>query len=138
MEQDIRWKQRFSNYKKALVTLSSGMRLYNQKELSELEKRGIIQGFEFTHELCWKVMFNFLKNQGETNIYGSKDTTRLAFNRGLIENGETWMNMIKDRNLTSHTYQEDISQQIFNRIVNSYFELFKQFEIKMDELCSMD
>ena len=138
MEQDIRWKQRFSNYKKALTTLSSGVKQYHEKGLSELEKQGIIQGFEFTHELCWKVMQDFLKDQGETNIYGSKDATRLAFNRGLITEGESWMNMIKDRNLSSHTYHEDISDQIFNRIINSYFDLFKQFEMKMDELCHMD
>jgi nucleotidyltransferase substrate binding protein (TIGR01987 family) len=134
MEQDIRWKQRFSNYKKALATLTKGIEQYYRTGLSDLEKQGIIQGFEFTHELCWKVMQDFLKDQGETNIYGSKDATRLAFNRGLITKGEIWMNMIMDRNLTSHTYQEDISEQILNRIVNSYFELFTQFQKKMDEL----
>ena len=94
MEQDTRWKQRFSNYKKALATLSEGLQLHNEKGLSQLEKQGIIQGFEFTHELCWKVMQDFLKDKGETSIYGSKDATRLAFNRGLISEGESWMNMI--------------------------------------------
>ena len=134
MEQDIRWKQRFSNYKKALATLTKGIEQYHRAGLSDLEKQGIIQGFEFTHELCWKVMQDFFKDQGETTLYGSKDATRLAFNRGLITKGEVWMNMIMDRNLTSHTYQEDISEQIFNRIVNSYFELFTQFQEKMDKL----
>ena len=134
MEQDIRWKQRFSNYKKALATLTKGIEQYYRNGLSDLEKQGIIQGFEFTHELCWKVMQDFLKDQGESTLYGSKDTTRLAFSRGLITKGEIWMSMITDRNLTSHTYQEDISEQIFNRIVNSYYELFTQFQKKMDEL----
>ena len=137
-EQDIRWKQRLANYKKALATLSAGIELYLEKGLSNLEKQGVIQGFEFTHELCWKVMQDFLKDQGETNLYGSKDATRLAFNRGLISNGEVWMNMIADRNLTSHTYQEEISEQIFNRIVNDYFEQLTQFKQKMDELCNTD
>jgi nucleotidyltransferase substrate binding protein (TIGR01987 family) len=138
MEQDIRWKQRFSNYKKALATLSEGLKRYNEKGLSQLEKQGIIQGFEFTHELCWKVMQDFLKHKGETSIYGSKDATRLAFNRGLINEGESWMNMIKDRNLSSHAYDEEISEQIFSRIVNTYFTLFRQFEIKMNGLCNSD
>ncbi|WP_319227442.1 nucleotidyltransferase substrate binding protein [Draconibacterium orientale] len=137
-EQDIRWKQRFANYKKALDTLSQGIEQHFEKELSDLEKQGVIQGFEFTHELSWKVMQDFLKYQGETNLYGSKDATRLAFNRGLITNGEGWMNMITDRNLSSHTYQEEIAEQIFNRIVNDYFELLRQFEKKMEELCHTD
>ena len=137
-QQDIRWKQRFSNYKKALETLTKGVKLYHEAGLSELEKQGLIQGFEFTHELSWKVMLDFLKDQGETNIYGSKDATRLAFNRGLISNGEAWMNMIVDRNLTSHTYQEAISEQIINRIINAYFDLFNQFKTKMDVLCNTD
>lgn len=137
-QDDVRWKQRFENYKKALATLSLGIRQHRERGLSELEKQGLIQGFEFTHELSWKVMLDFLKDQGETILYGSKDVTRLAFNRGLITSGEVWMNMIADRNLTSHTYQEEISEQIFNRIVNDYFELFTRFEKKMDELCHMD
>ena len=138
MEQDIRWKQRFFNYKKALASLASGIDQHNQRDLSVLEKQGVIQGFEFTHELSWKVMQDFLTDQGESNIYGSKDSTRLAFNRGLISEGESWMNMIKDRNLTSHTYNEEISDQIFTRIVKIYFKLFKKFETKMDTLCNTD
>lgn len=136
--QDIRWKQRFANYQKALNTLSQGIEQHFEKGLSDLEKQGVILGFEFTHELSWKVMQDFLKDQGETNLYGSKDATRLAFNRGLITNGEGWMNMITDRNLSSHTYQEEIAEQIFNRIVNDYFELLRQFEKKMEELCHTD
>lgn len=137
-QQDIRWKQRFSNFKKALAALSKGIRQYHETGLSELEKQGVIQGFEFTHELCWKVMQDFLNDQGEAGIYGSKDATRLAFNRELISHGEIWMNMIADRNLTSHTYQEEISEQIFDRIVNSYYSLFLSFENKMDDLCRTD
>jgi nucleotidyltransferase substrate binding protein (TIGR01987 family) len=133
--QDIRWKQRFQNFKKALATLAKGVQRYNETGLSELEKQGLIQGFEFTHELSWKVMQDFLKDRGETNIYGSKDATRLAFNRGLLTNGEAWMNMIADRNLSSHTYLEEISEQILIRIVTIYFDLFTSFENKMNELC---
>lgn len=138
MRQNIRWQQRFLNYKKALATLSSGMEQFYKRGLSDLEKQGIIQGFEFTHELAWKVMQDFLKDQGETNIYGSKDAIRLAYNRGLITRGENWMDMIKDRNLSSHTYEEEVSEQIFDRISNNYFDLFKKFEKQMDALCSLD
>ncbi len=135
---DIRWKQRFNNYKKAFATLEQGVNQFYKVGLSNLEKQGIIQGFEYTHELCWKVMKDFLKDRGDTEIYGSKDATRKAFNLNLISKGETWMEMIADRNLTSHTYNEEITEQIFNRIVNKYFELFKTFEEKMDKLCLTD
>lgn len=134
MQQDLRWKQRFSNFKKAVVSLEVGGKLFAVSGLSELEKQGVIQGFEFTHELSWKVMQDFLKEKGETSIYGSKDATRLAFNRGLISNGEGWVGMIKDRNLSSDTYQEEVAEKIFNNIVDIYYPLFKQFEVKMDEL----
>ncbi len=135
---DIRWKQRFTNYQKALATLINGLEQLRERELSQLEKQGLIQGFEFTHELAWKVMQDFLKDQGESSIYGSKDATRLAFNRGLISDGDVWMQMIADRNLTSHTYHEEISDQILERIVHSYFDLFLEFEKKMDGLCLTD
>lgn len=137
-QNDIRWKQRFTNYRKALKTLTAGVHQYHKSGLTDLEKQGLIQGFEFTHELCWKVMQDFLKDRGETAIYGSKDATRLAFNRGLITNGEVWMNMIADRNLTSHTYQEEISEQILNRIVDQYYTLFTAFEKKMEQLWHTD
>lgn len=138
MDSDVRWKQRFLNYKKALATLTKGIRQYQEKGLSELEKQGVIQGFEFTHELCWKVMQDFLKDQGETNLYGSKDVTRLAFNRGIISDGEQWMNMITDRNLSSHTYQEEISELIFTHIIHVYFDLFNSFRDKMEDRCHTD
>ncbi len=134
---NLRWEQRFSNFRKALATLAKGVQK-SETGLSELEKQGVIQGFEFTHELSWKVMQDFFKNQGETNIYGSKDATRMAYNRGLIANGEEWMNMIIDRNLSSHTYEEEISEQILNRIVHSYFDLFIGFQEKMEKLCHTD
>lgn len=129
--QDIRWKQRFSNYKKALSQLE---RFVNKKDPSEMEQQGLIQSFEYVFELGWNVLKDFLENNGQENIYGSRDTIRLAFKLGLIENGDGWMNMLKSRVKTTHTYNEDTANEVSQEIVTSYFELFKEMEIKFNTL----
>ncbi len=118
---DIRWVQRFDNYSKALVQLKNAIELANERELSELEKQGLIQAFEFTHELAWNALKDFLTGRGNKEIYGSKDATREAFKYGLIINGEIWMDMIRSRNKTSHTYNEETASEIINAVVNDYF-----------------
>ena len=134
--QDIRWIQRFGNYKKALVKLGEAVKLSSERALSDLEKQGIIQAFEFTHELAWKVMQDFLIDQGYTDLRGSKDATRQAFSVELILDGEAWMDMIKSRNLTSHTYNEEISQEIYQNIVTEFYPLFVTFREEMERIIS--
>lgn len=132
-EKDIRWTQRFNNYKKALLTLKSAIDLSYKRELSDLEKQGMIQGFEFTHELCWKTIKDFINEKGNQNIYGSKDATREAFNLGLISNGENWMEMIESRNQSSHTYNIEVADEIVKKIISDYIQRFKEFEDAMDK-----
>src|SRR5690606_23259109 len=99
-------------------------------------KQGLIQSFEFTHELAWKVIQDFAKNQGNTEIRGSKDATRYAAQISLIENAHQWMTMILDRNETSHTYNEETANQIFINIIVNYLSLLKDFESKMETIRS--
>jgi nucleotidyltransferase substrate binding protein (TIGR01987 family) len=106
---DVRWQQRFANFQKALGELRESVTLAKSRSLSKLETQGIIQAFEFTHELAWNVMRDFFKFQGDSSIAGSRDATRAAFKAGLVLDGETWMDMIESRNLTSHTYNESVS-----------------------------
>ena len=134
MDKDIRWKQRFQNYKKALKTIKKAIELSNERELSDLEKQGVVQGFEFTFELAWNVMKDYLEEQGIVKIIGSKNAIRHAFNKGLIDDGETWMDMINDRNLASHTYDEDTFNDIFNAIINIYYTQFNKLVEKMNSL----
>jgi len=105
-DQDIRWIQRFNHFNKAFSQLSDAVSLAQQRPLSKLEAQGLIQTFEFTHELAWNTMKDFLESRGISDLYGSKDVTRQAFQTGLIENGEVWMDMIVSHNLTTHTYNE--------------------------------
>ncbi len=130
---DIRWKQRFSNYISALKSLEEGVSLAKTRQLSDLEKQGIIQGFEFTHELFWKTVKDFLEFTGNIKVFGSKDATQEAFSQGLISNGDTWMNMIESRNLTSHAYNKKIANDIVSKTLKQYYDLFKHFENKMSE-----
>ena len=110
MERDIRWIQRFSNYKKALEKLQQSIEYiredYQNEEdnldevLDEMMKEGLIQRFEYTHELAWNVMKDYAYYQGNTEIGGSRDATREAFKMNLIKNGHLWMEMIQNRNRT--------------------------------------
>ena len=118
---DIRWKQRFSSYKRALAQLT---KFIEKGELNELEEQGLIQAFEYTHELAWKLLKEFLSYQGIQDIYGSRDATRAAFGLGLIEEGESWMNMIKDCNRTSHAYNRDVAKEIASNITHCFFDIF--------------
>jgi len=131
---DMRWKQRFSNFNKALIQLEDAVNLSRQRDLTRLEKQGIIQAFEFTHELAWNVLKDFLEDQGNQNIRGSKDATRAAFKVSLISEGELWMAMIQSRNISSHTYDEETAESLVKAIINNYFPLFRDLKSEMDIL----
>lgn len=131
---DIRWMQRFSQFELALNQLTKAVELFKQKKLSELEQQGLIKSFEYTHELSWNLMKDFFEYQGNFKIMGSRDATREAFAKGLIQDGQTWIKMIDSRNQTSHTYNQDTANKILNKIVNEYFQLFVDFHKAMTEL----
>jgi len=128
---DIRWQQRFSNFQKAKASLRSAVALSKERELSVLEKQGLIQGFEFTYELAWNVLRDYLRFQGNNQIIGSRDAIRESFQAGLVDDGHGWMDMLKDRTLTVHTYNEETAEKIAEAILNSYFDLFERLEEKM-------
>jgi len=121
---DIRWRQRFDNYERALQVLERGVELARQRPLSELEQQGLIQGFEFSHELAWNLLKDYLQHQGITGIIGSRDATRLAFQNALVSDGEGWMAMIKARNQSSHTYNLEQAQAIAHDVIHRYEPLF--------------
>lgn len=124
-DEDVRWKQRFQNYNRALDQLT---RFLDRNELNELEEQGLIQSFEYNHELAWKTLKDFLEYQGEVEILGSRDASKRAFRLGLLgdteENGQVWLDMVESRNMTSHTYNEETAREIVNAITDHYFEAF--------------
>ena len=138
MDEDIRWQQRLANYQRALANLTEAVELSRQRELSNLEKQGLIQAFEFTHELAWNCLRDYLRYQGEQNLMGSRDATRRAFSVGLITEGEQWMDMIANRNRTSHTYNESTARQIAEAITGHYHALFCQLAERLEALRDAD
>ena len=126
MSEDIRWKQRFDNYAKAFAELDDIVSLASSRPLSRLEKQGAIQSFEYTHELAWNVLKDYLELQGHVGLIGSRDTTREAFRRGLVQEGEVWMEMIKSRNTTSHAYDEEVANGIYGQIMSTFFHAFRE------------
>ena len=128
MAEDIRWQQRFSNYNRALAQLET---FVEPPALNEREQQGLIKAFEYTFELAWNTLRDLLRSQGNTTLLGSRDTLREAFRLGLIEAGESWMLMIQDRNLTSHSYNRATADAIAAQILNSYLPCFQQLSQRL-------
>ena len=120
------------NFNRALWQLGNAVELIKLRELSQLEEQGTIQVFEYTHELAWNLLKDYLEEYGVyTGLIGSRDTTREAFKRGLITRGEVWMDMIKSRNLSSHTYNEETANKLM-AITPEYYQAFIDLQINMN------
>lgn len=117
MEQDIRWQQRFSNFEKALLFLQAGC---SQKKWSQLEEAGIVQAFEFTFELAWKTLKDYLQQKGLKSNF-PRDVIKDAFQMAIIEDGTTWIKMLDKRNELSHTYNEAQAKKALYVIKDEYF-----------------
>lgn len=114
----IRWKQRFQNFEKAFSQLKVAVEQY--PDLSDLEKEGLIQRFEYTFELAWKTLKDFLESQG-VDVKFPRDTIKQAFHYELIANGEVWMDMLEKRNLIAHTYNEENFKTAVLTITSNYY-----------------
>lgn len=135
---DIRWIQRFDNFRKALDRLNEAAHtmtkeLHYSTEVSDLMKEGLIQRFEYTHELAWNVMKDYAEYQGNMEIRGSRDAIRWALQNGLIDD-KAWMKSIEDRNLSSHDYDQTTAEVIYGKVVDSYLPLFNRFEQLMNKI----
>ena len=134
----IRWRQRFENFKGAFAQLKKGTELARQRQLSELEQQGLIKAFEFTHELAWNILKDYLEHQGYTEIIGSRGATREAFKNGLVDDGDTWMEMIKARNLTTHTYDCEVANAIAAEVLNRFEPAFESLCARFEKLATKE
>lgn len=128
----IRWKQRFENFKRALVQLDRAVSLMAERPLSDLENQGVIQGFASTHELAWNVLKDFLEHEGIQGLVGSRSTVREAFKHGLIADGEVWMDMIEKRNLTSHTCNLDVALEVVSALQKRYYAAYHALRTRLE------
>ncbi|WP_067100091.1 nucleotidyltransferase substrate binding protein [Marinomonas atlantica] len=133
MTQDIRWLQRFEYFKKAYAQLQEALQLMAERELSNIEKQGSIQAFEFTYELAWNVLRDYLVWQGAETISGSRDAIREGYKRELISDGHAWLAMLQDLNRTVHTYNEATANQIIENLRSSYALLFAEFVVTFQD-----
>jgi len=106
--------------------------------LNLLEKQGLIQAFEYNYELAWNLIKDYFQYQGEDGIRGSRDAIRLALNRELIADGETWFDMVDSRIKSSHTYNMDTAEKIVEKIISHYFDLFQELEATFEGLEEAD
>lgn len=134
MTLELRWQQRAENFYKALFRLNDAVILSKQRILSDLEKQGLIKAYEFTYELAWNVMKDYFIYQGTTGITGSRDAIREAVIQQIIIDGDTWMEMVSNRNKTTHTYDAEFIEYLIQIICNKYLEKFMDLKNKLNNL----
>jgi len=125
MYTEIRWKQRFQNYQKAFLALLESKNALSQDSQNKFIQDSLIQRYEFTFELAWKTMKDYLENAGFKEITSPRSVIRQAFQSNLIEDGELWLKAMDDRNKTSHIYNERIAKEITEDILNKYLPLLE-------------
>ncbi len=135
---DIRWIQRLGNYDKALVRLQKAAKIVSEEkqfsgEVDDLLKEGLVQRFEYTQELAWKVMKDYEEYQGYTDVQGSRDAIRKALRMGIVDDA-VWMSTISSRNLTSHCYDDEEFNMVLHQIINEYLPIFVKFSERMNSL----
>jgi nucleotidyltransferase substrate binding protein (TIGR01987 family) len=132
-ELDIRWKQRFQNFEKALKHLEVALQI---DEPDMLQKAGIIQFFEMSYELAWNTLKDLLEAQGFTEVRSPRGTFKKAFEIGLISEGHTWLELLNDRNLTAHTYDDIKATEVERLIHHKYFPILKSLYDTLKEIKS--
>ncbi len=127
MAHDIRWRQRFQNYEKAFLLLERALSITAP---SEVERGGIIQFYEMTFELAWKLMKDYLELQGYT-VSSPRDAIKQAFQATILEEGQLWMDALSDRNQTTQTYDENKAIEVTAKIKSHYFPVLQQLYKRM-------
>ena len=131
---DVRCRQRLQSFRKAFARLTDAAALAAERKLSDLERQGLIQAFEFTFDLGWKTLKDFLESQAATELHGPKKIVRAAFANELIEDGEAWIAMIESRNRTSHSYNEETAPEIATAILSRYVPALESFVRRFTKL----
>lgn len=131
-----RWEQKLQSYSKALNRLAQVVNESKRRELNEFERDSVVQRFEFTHEVAWKLMKSFAEYQGDNTLMGSRDAVRWAYENHLITDGQVWMNMIRSRNETSHDYDDSMAIEVVKQVVDNYFPAMFDLYTRMSQLAA--
>ena len=133
MDVDVRWKQRFQNFDKAFKRLADAILIIRKDPDNVLLQAGLIQTYEFTFELAWKTLKDYLEMEGFT-VPSPRATLRQAFQCGYIQQGDVWLKALNDRNLTAHTYDDEIAKEVIADIQQTYYLLLKDLHQWLMEL----
>ena|SRR3990167_1686772 len=129
-----RWQQRFENFEKAFLLLNEPLKQKNPDKLSDLEKKGVIQRFEYTFELAWKTLKDYLEYDGiKISPITPREVIKQAFAANIISDGQTWINMAEDRNMTSRLYDKKTFQKIFNAILPRFEKINSIYKNTLNE-----
>jgi nucleotidyltransferase substrate binding protein (TIGR01987 family) len=131
MSKDVRWKQRFQNFERAFTFFSKSCKL---EAYDELQGAGLVQSFEFTFELCWKTLKDYLQNQG-LEVSFPREVIKEAFSAKLIEDGVLWIEMLDKRNELTHTYNQEQAKKAVDTIRSKYLPPIEQVYQVMRKLC---
>ena len=124
---DIRWIQRFQNFDRAFLLLRSALEERGLEQMSELEKEGLIQRFEYSYELAWKTMKDYLEEQGTIiNPVTPRNVIKEAFSAQIIADGQVWVDMMLHRNLLAHTYDFSKVKEVLDAVVERYLDAQEQ------------
>jgi len=126
MNNELRWKQRFQNFERAYQTFNRIMKRFEATPEDEAMQMALVQSFEFTYELAWNVMKDYLENEGFEEVQNAKRTIRTAFKASLIGDAEGWMEVTQKRNLASHTYNQQILAETVAYISSEFFPLVRK------------
>lgn len=130
MNEDIRWKQRFSNYKKATMQLTE---FVEKESLNKFEIQGLIQCFEYTFELAWKTMKDYLQQEG-FEVKSPRETIQTAFQIQLINDGHVWIDALNKRNLMAHTYDEGVAKEAEQLIKEKYYQAIRELLSELEKM----
>ena len=124
MNNELRWKQRFQNFEKALNVFQARVEdcEKNPKGTPHYEafQMALVQAFEIIIELAWKTLKDYLENEGYDKVKNGKQAIRQAFQDEIIQEPEIWMEALETRNLTSHTYENTILKKVVHFIVEDF------------------
>jgi len=132
-EKDIRWKQRFENYSKAYISLLESDDALKKEPDNGFIKDSVIQRYEYTIELAWKLMKDYLEEQGFIDVTSPKKVIRKAFEERLIQDGNGWIAALNGRNITSHAYDETKANEVIKDISEKYILLFRDLFNQMNK-----
>jgi len=135
-DEDIRWKQRFQNFEKARKKFHNALKAYQESPGNELYQMALVQTFEFTYELGWKTVKDFLQYEGVKKVSLPREAIKEGFHHQIIEDGQSWIEMLEDRNLMAHTYDEEKASKALNHITEHYVksidQVYEYFRKKLD------